>query len=67
MCKELYGSPEGICCITFWRPIPSNLPRLPTTEEDAGINQQIRDIQTKEQETNIEQAEHDTEIAEIFL
>jgi hypothetical protein len=65
MCKELDGSPEGICCITFWR--PNSQPRLPTTEEDAGINQQIRDIQTKEQKTNIEQAEHDTELAEIFL
>jgi len=36
-------------------------------EEDTEINEQIRRIQTKEQETNTEQVEREAEIAEILL
>jgi len=49
------------------RPSPRPNPRPSAAEEDAEINEQIRGIQTKEQETNTEQAERDAEIAEILL
>jgi len=51
------------------RPPPDPQPSAeqPTAEEDAEINEQIRRIQTKEQEMNTEQAERDAEIAEILL
>ena len=49
------------------RPSPRPNPRPSAVEEDAEINEQIRDIQIKEQETNTEQVERDTEIAEILL
>jgi hypothetical protein len=42
-------------------------PQPSAAEEDAEINEQIRGIQIKEQETNTEQAEHEAEIAEILL
>jgi hypothetical protein len=51
------------------RPPPDPQPSAeqPATEEDAEINEQIRCIQTKEQETNTEQAEREAEIVEILL
>ncbi len=51
------------------RPPPDPRPSAeqPAAEEDAEINEQIRRIQTKEQEANTEQAERDAEIAEILL
>ncbi|KAH8748302.1 hypothetical protein F5882DRAFT_387013 [Hyaloscypha sp. PMI_1271] len=49
------------------RPSPRPNPRPSAVEEDAEINEQIRDIQTKEQETNTKQVERDTEIVEILL
>src|ERR1700732_2720585 len=44
-----------------------NPPVAAAAEEDAEINEQIRRIQTKEQETNTEQVEREAEIAEILL
>lgn len=49
------------------RPNVQPNPRPSAAEEDAEIHEQIRRIQTREQETNTEQAEHDAEIAEILL
>ena len=49
------------------RPSPRPNPQPSAAEEDAEINEQIRGIQTKEQETNTEHAERDVEIAEILL
>jgi hypothetical protein len=46
---------------------PQPNPPPSTAEEDAEISEQIRRIQTKEQEINAEQAERNTEIAEILL
>ncbi len=49
------------------RPSMRPNPQPSAAEEDAEINEQIRGIQIKEQETNTEQAEHEAEIAEILL
>jgi hypothetical protein len=48
-------------------PSPRPNPQPSAGEEDAEINEQIRRIQTKEQETNTEQVEREAEIAEILL
>ncbi|KAN0103560.1 hypothetical protein V8E51_011873 [Hyaloscypha variabilis] len=48
------------------RPSPRPNPQPPAAE-DAEINEQVRRVQTREQETDAEQAERDAEIAEILL
>ncbi|KAN0089768.1 hypothetical protein V8E51_020028 [Hyaloscypha variabilis] len=48
------------------RPSPRPNPQPPTAE-DAEINEQVRRVQTREQETDTEQAERDVEIVEILL
>jgi hypothetical protein len=48
-------------------PSPRPNPQPSAGEEDAEINEQIRRIHTKEQETNTEQVEREAEIAEILL
>jgi hypothetical protein len=49
------------------RPTPRPNPQPSAVEEDTEINEQIRAIQIKEQETNSKQVERKAEITEILL